>query len=217
MTPPVAMTYAALDGFMTCSLQYHYAHELGLPIEQELDVSIRARRAVLAGLEYVYRDGMKADEAFLQAWGEKPLPTWEEDKMLIEHAWIAFNRGAVWQPGSASYVPETTANVNGQAISMPWMLREASGDVIWLRTGVGLSLVARNVRPILENLGGRRCNRISIHSLVTGLSEDAVPSARAATTNVYKAIAALRAGERKASRGKHCNRCAYSTICAQRH
>jgi superfamily I DNA/RNA helicase len=217
MTPPVAMTYAALDGFMTCSLQYHYAHELGLPIEQELDVSIRARRAVLAGLEYVYRDGMKTDDAFLQAWGEKPLPTWEEDKMLIEHAWIAFNRGAAWQPGSASYVPETTASVNGQAITMPWMLRDASGDVIWLRTGVGLSTVARNVRPILENLGGRRCNQMSIHSLVTGLSEDAVPSARASSTSVFKAIAALRAGERKASRGKQCNRCAYATICAQRH
>lgn len=216
-TPPVTITFAALDGFMTCSLQYHYAHELSLPIEQELDVSIRARRAVLAGLEYFYRDGMKTDEAFLQAWGEKLLPTREEDKMLMEHAWVAFTRGASWQPGSASYVPETTASVNGQAITMPWMLREASGDVIWLRTGVGLSAVARNVRPILENLGGRRCNRISIHSLVTGLSENAVPSARASTTNVFKAIGALRTGERKATRGKHCNRCAYSTICAQRH
>jgi len=217
MTPPVAMTFAALNGFMTCSLQYHYAQELNLPIEQELDVSIRARRAVLAGLEYFYRDGMKTDDAFLRAWGEKPLPSEAEDKMLMEHARIAFDRGASWQPGSASYVPETTASVNGQAITMPWMLREASGDVIWLRTGVGLSAVARNVRPILENLGGRRCNRISIHSLVTGLSEDAVPSARASSTSVFKAIGALHAGERKATRGKHCNRCAYSTICAQRH
>lgn len=217
MAPPAAITFAALDGFMGCSLQYHYAHELKLPFEQELDVSIRARRAVLAGLEYFHRDGMKTDEAFLKGWGEKPLPTWEEDKMLMEHAWIAFTRGASWQPGSVQFVPETTASVNGQTITMPWMLREAGGDLVWLRTGVGLSAVARNVRPILENLGGSRCHRMSIHSLVTGLSEDAVPSARASSTSVFKAIGALRAGERKATRGKHCNRCAYSTICAQRH
>lgn len=216
MVVPATISFSVLDGFMSCSLQYHYAHELNLPAEQELDVSIRARRSVLAGLEYFYRDGAKSQDAFLQAWGEKPLPSHAEDKMLSEHAWIAFTRGIALQPDILHYVPETTASVNGQVITMPWMLRDANGDLVWLRTGIGLTKVCNNVRPILENLGGSRCNTISIHTLVTGRSGSAVPSARASSTSVFKAITALRAGERSASRGEHCNRCAYSTICAQR-
>lgn len=217
LAAPATISFSALDGFMSCSLQYHYAHELNLPPEQEMDISIRARRSVLAGLEYVYRDGVKPQEAFLQSWGEKTLPSYAEDKTLSEHAWIAFTRGTALQPGIAQYVPEATASVNGQVITMPWMLRDANGDLVWLRTGIGLSGVSRTVRPILENLGGSRCNNISIHSLVTGCSESAVPSVRASGTSVFKAITALRAGERSASRGKHCNRCAYSSICAQRY
>ena len=216
MAAPATISFSALDGFMSCSLQYHYAHELNLPAERELDVSIRARRSVLAGLEYVYRDGVRPQEAFLQTWGEKTLPSHAEDKTLSEHAWIAFTRGTALQSGIAQYVPEATASVNGQVIIMPWMLRDANGDLVWLRTGFGLSEVSKNVRPILENLGGSRCNNISIHSLVTGRSESAVPSIRASGTSVFKAITALRAGDRSATRGKHCNRCAYSTICAQR-
>lgn len=213
---PAAINFSMLNGFMACSLQYHYAHELNLPAEQELDISIRARRSVLAGLEYVYRDGAKPQDAFLQAWGEKPLPTHAEDRMLSEHAWIAFSRGTILQPGISQYVPESTATVNGQVITMPWMLRDSNGGLVWLRTGIGLTDVCNNVRPLLENLGGGRCENISIHSLVSGRSGSAIPSARASSTNVFKAIKALRAGERSASRGKHCNRCAYSTICAQR-
>ncbi|PBK51305.1 ImmA/IrrE family metallo-endopeptidase [Pseudomonas syringae pv. actinidiae] len=213
---PAAIKFSVLDGFMSCSLQYHYAHELNLPAEPVLDVSIRARRSVLAGLEYVYRDGAAPQDAFLQAWSEKPLPSHAEDKMLYEDAWMAFSRGTVLRTGIAQYVPQSTAIVNGQTIAMPWMLRDFNGDLVWLRTGIGLSDVCNNVRPILENLGGSRCNTISIHSLVTGGSGSAVPSARASGTKVFKSITALRAGERSASRGKHCNRCAYSTICAQR-
>jgi len=216
MAAPATINFSVLDGFMSCSLQYHYAHELNLPAEQELDVSIRARRSVLAGLEYFYRDGAKSQDAFLQAWGEKPLPSHAEDKMLSEHAWIAFTRGTALQPDILHYVPENTGSVNGQVITMPWMLRDTNGDLVWLRTGMGLSEVSRNIRPILENLGGSRCDNISIHSLVTGRSVSAVPSLKAGGTSVFKAITALRAGERSASRGDHCNRCAYSTICAQR-
>lgn len=214
--PPSAINFSVLDNFMSCSLQYHYAHELNLPAEQELDISIRARGSVLTGLEYVYRDGARPKDAFLQAWGEKPLPSHAEDKMLSEHAWIAFSRGTILQPGIAHYVPESTATVNGQVITMPWMLRDSNGELVWLRTGIGLTDVCNNVRPILENLGGSRCNNISIHSLVTGRSGSAIPSQRASSTSVFKAITALRTGERSPSRGKHCNRCAYSTICAQR-
>lgn len=216
LTAPATISFSVLNGFMSCSLQYHYAHELNLPAEQEVDVSIRARRSVLAGLEYFYRDGAKPQDAFLQAWGEKLLPSHAEDKMLSEHAWIAFSRGTALQPGIAQYVPESMASVNGQVITMPWMLRDANGDLVWLRTGIGLTDVCNNVRPILENLGGSGCNTISIHSLVTGRSGNAVPSARASNTNVFKSITGLRAGERSASQGTHCNRCAYSTICAQR-
>lgn len=213
---PAAISFSALNTFISCSLQYHYAHELNLPPDMEQDISIRARRSVLAGLEYAYRDGVKPQDAFDQAWGEKPLPTELEDKTLVEHARIAFSRGTALLPDIEQYVPETTASVNGQVITMPWMLRDTNGDLVWLRTGIGLSEVSRHVRPILENLGGSRCNSISIHSLVTGRSDSAIPSDRPSTTNVFKAITALRAGERSASRGKHCNRCAYSSICGQR-
>ncbi|KPX23350.1 DNA/RNA helicase, superfamily I [Pseudomonas syringae pv. delphinii] len=215
MTAPATISFSVLDGFMSCSLQYHYAHELNLPAEQELDVAFRARRSVLAGLEYFYRDGVRSQDAFEQAWSERPLPSRAEDKTLFEHAKLAFDRGTALQPGIAHYVPESTASVNGQVITMPWMLRDDNGGMVWLRTGIGLSEISNNVRPILENLGGSRCDTIAIHSLVTGRSKSSVPSVRVTTTKVFKAISALRTGERSTSRGDHCNRCAYSTICGQ--
>lgn len=216
LSAPAAISFSALSGFISCSLQYHYAHELNLPPDQEQDISIRARRSVLAGLEYVYRDGVNPKAAFEQAWDERPLPTEFEDKTLVDHARIAFSRGTALLPDIDLYVPETTASVNGQVITMPWMLRDTNGDLVWLRTGIGLSDVSSYVRPILLNLGGSRCDNISIHSLVAGRSESTTPSSRPSMTSVFKAITALRAGERSASRGKHCNRCAYSSICGQR-
>jgi len=216
LSAPAAISFSALSGFISCPLQYHYAHELNLPPDQEQDISIRARRSVLAGLEYVYRDSVNPQTAFEQAWDERLLPTEVEDKTLVDHARIAFSRGTALLPDIDRYVPDTTASVNGQVITMPWMLRDTNGDLVWLRTGIGLSDVSSYVRPILLNLGGSRCDNISIHSLVAGRSESTTPSSRPSMTSVFKAITALRAGERSASRGKHCNRCAYSSICGQR-
>ncbi|WP_296186597.1 UvrD-helicase domain-containing protein [Pseudomonas sp. UBA1879] len=216
LVTPASISYAALDGFMTCPLQYYYGHELNFPAEQEMDVSIRARKSVLVGLEYFYRDGMASDQAFLRAWQEKSLPTYEEDRTLSEDAWDAFGRGTALLPSVVQYVPESTSSVNGQVITMPWMLRDAEGGLIWLRTGMSLDQVAKNVRPIMETLGGSGCQRMALHSLSSGRTESCIPSARASNTSLYKAVSALRASDRTARKGKHCNRCAYTTICAQR-
>lgn len=212
-----SVTYASLTSFLNCPLQFYYAHELMVPAEQEIDLSMRARSGVLAGLEYAFRDGLPIEDAFWKGWTEKSLPMPEDDQYLVGDGWAAFSRGVNIQRASgASYIPSRDAVVNGLTISLPWMLEEYGGQIHWLRTGMSVSYAASHVRPLMTNLGGSIRHMMTLHSLTSGRQESFGPSDRVSSTNVYKAAEKLRSADRSPAPGEHCLMCAYAAVCPQK-
>ncbi|SFL39255.1 UvrD-helicase domain-containing protein [Azotobacter beijerinckii] len=210
------ITYAAVDSFMDCPLQFHYAHELHLPAEQEIDVSARARTALMDALERVFRDGCAPDGAFIDVWTEKRLPDSANDPNLVEEAFAAFNRGiGIQRSHGARYIAPQQAKIGNIHIELPWMLEGQSGTMHWLRTGTNLYRLSKDVRPLMLNLGGKRCNALSLHSITSGKQEDCVPSKAPGSTTLVKAVNSLCSGQRSPMQGKQCNRCAYRAICTK--
>ena len=211
------VAFTAFDSFLSCPLKYHYAHELTLPAEQEIDLSMRARSGVLAGLEYAFRDGLSAGDAFWKGWMEKSLPMPDKDQFLVNDGWRAFSAGvSIQQASGASYLPSQNAVVNGLTISLPWMLEEPSGTIHWLRTGMAVMYDVKHVRPMMTNMGGRQRRSLTLHSLTSGRQENCIPSNRINSTNVFKAAEKLRGTDRSPIQGYHCLTCAYASICPQK-
>lgn len=207
-------SYAAIESLIGCPKQFHYSHELRLPAEQEIDVSMKARSALLESLERVFRDGTPAANAFYGVWEERALPAVEADPHLVSEAYSAFNRGLEIQVASAArYLPPQQSLVEGVQIEVPWMLEASNGGLHWLSTGMSLYYLVKNVRPLMLNLGGKRQSAMRLHSLIGGSVEDCVPSKAPGSTTLVKAVKRLSTAERPASK-QLCNRCAYRAICS---
>jgi superfamily I DNA/RNA helicase len=208
-----AITYSGIESFIACPLQFHFAHELHLPAEQEIDVSVRARTALMDALERVFRDGAPV-EAFTAIWTERGLPDAAHDPNLIAEALAAFDRGiSIQRLHNARYIAPQKAKVGNFYIELPWTLEGQNGTLHWLRTNASLQQLSKNVRPLLLNLGGKHRSTLSLHSLTNGMQEECVPSKAPGSTTLAKAVSKLTSGQRSPTRGKQCNRCAYRTIC----
>ncbi|MFV3368849.1 UvrD-helicase domain-containing protein [Pseudomonas sp. NY15435] len=212
--PTLGVSFTGIDTFMTCPQQFHFAHELRLPAEQEVDVSIRARSALMEALEQVFRDGTAPGSILGEVWSDKGLPNTESDSNLVSEAQQAFSRGLeIQHVHGARYLAPQIAVVDGLAIEMPWMLEGRDGTLHWLRTGMSLDYLASNVRPLILNLGGKRHQTLALHSLTNGLQLDCTPSIKPAMTRLVKAVSNMRKGDRPPRPGDACNRCAYRAIC----
>lgn len=211
-TPPT-YSFAAIETLIGCPKQFHYSHELELPREQEIDVSIRARSALLEALERVFRDGAPATDTFYQVWEERALPGESTDQNLVAEAFGAFKIGLGIQAATtARYVPPQKALVEGVQIEMPWMLEAANGNLHWLNTGMSLKYLSSHVRPLMLNLADKPQHVMHLHSLSSGNHAECLPSDRPGNTSLVKAVKALGKPERAPIK-KSCNRCAYRAIC----
>lgn len=211
---PPTYSYAAIETLIGCPKQFHYSYELRLPGEQEIDVSMKARSALLEALERVIRDGTPAAETFCHVWEERALPTPEADPHLVAEALAAFNRGlAIQTTFSARYQPPQIAIVDGIQVQMPWMLEAANGTLHWLNTGMSLKYHSSNIRPLMRNLVDTPQQLMHLHSLSSGDHAECVPSNKPGSTSLVKAIKTLSTPERTALK-KSCNRCAYRAVCS---
>ncbi|WP_170929582.1 MULTISPECIES: UvrD-helicase domain-containing protein [unclassified Pseudomonas] len=206
-------SFAAIETLIGCPKQFNYSHELELPREQEIDVSMRARSALLDALERVFRDGAPATDTFNQVWEERALPAESTDQNLVAEAFGAFNIGLGIQAATkARYVPPQKALVEGVQIEMPWMLEAANGNLHWLHTGMSLKYLSSHVRPLMLNLVDKPQHVMHLHSLSSGNHAECLPSDRPGNTSLVKAVKALGKPERGPIK-KSCNRCAYRAIC----
>lgn len=207
-------SFSAIETLIGCPKQFHYSHELRLPGEQEIDVSMRARSALLEALERVFRDGTPATDTFHQVWEERALPAEVTDQNLVAEAFGAFNLGlAIQSATTARYVPPQKALVEGVQIELPWMLEAANGSLHWLNTGMSLKYLSSNVRPLLLNLINKPQRLMHLHSLSSGNHAECLPSDKPGATSLVKAVKALSKTERPPIK-KSCNRCAYRAICS---
>ncbi|KPY47212.1 UvrD-helicase domain-containing protein [Pseudomonas syringae] len=207
------VSYEAFQTYMSCPLQYHYRHELALTAEQEIDVSIRARWAIMDMLLAVARDGVVPSTAFHAAWEAHHLPSKIEDPGLTADAVAAAKRGLQVIKNVSGTVEEgMVSTVNGVNIELPWMLTD-NRQLHWIRAQTGIQYTIGHLRPMMLDINGSSRSRAWVYSVVTDQNVVDGPSKKAESTNVYKMAARFAAGDRSASRGRHCGRCAYLSVC----
>ncbi|MGU5677698.1 UvrD-helicase domain-containing protein [Aeromonas hydrophila] len=207
------LSYEAFQIYMNCPLQFHYRYELSLTAEQNIDVSIRARRAIVDMLLVVARDNAVPATAFHAAWVSYGLPSKEEDPGLMGDAITAAKRGlSVVSHISGTVEEGMVSEINGIRIELPWMLAN-KGHLHWIRAQVGIKYTLSHLRPMMLDINGLQRPSATIYSIITDQNVMDGPSKRAESTSVYKMAQRFAAGDRAASKGRHCGSCAYLSIC----
>jgi superfamily I DNA/RNA helicase len=207
------VSYEAFQIYMSCPLQFHYRHELAFTAEQDIDVSIRARWAIMDMLLTVVRDMAVPKTAFQSAWDSYRLPSKEEDPGLMSDAIVAAKRGlSVVRRFNGTVEEGMVSEVNGVRIELPWMLVDKE-RLLWVRAQTGIQYTLNHLRPMMLNINGVRRTDVDIYSIITDQHVSGGPSKKAESTSVYKMAQRFAAGDRSASKGRHCSRCAYLSIC----
>ncbi|GKW03171.1 UvrD-helicase domain-containing protein [Pectobacterium carotovorum] len=207
------VSYEAFQVYMNCPLQFHYRYELVFTAEQDIDISIRARWAIMDMLLTVARDGAVPKMAFQSAWASHCLPSKEEDPGLMSDAIVAAKRGlSVVGRFNCTVEEGMVSEINGVRIELPWMLVD-NGRLHWIRAQSGIQYTLSHLRPMMLNINGSRRSSAYIYSIITDQHVTGGPSKKAESTSVYKMAQRFAAGDRSASKGRHCSRCAYLSIC----
>lgn len=208
------VSYEAFQIYMSCPLQFHYRHELVFTAEQDIDVSIRARWAIMDMLLTVVRDAAVPKTAFQSAWDSYRLPNKEKDPGLMSDAIVAAKRGLSEIRRFNGIIEEgMVSEVNGIRIELPWMLVDDKGRLLWVRAQTGIQYTLNHLRPMMLNINGVRRTDVDIYSIITDQHVSGSPSKKVESTSVYKMAQRFAVGDRSASKGRHCSRCAYLSIC----
>ncbi|HGX3309056.1 TPA: UvrD-helicase domain-containing protein [Pseudomonas aeruginosa] len=216
-----SLSYSEFETYIGCPLQYHYRYELSLTAEQEVDTSIRARWAVMDTLQQTLSsDQTQWSGLFNDSWSTYNLPTAEEDPGLVADATLAIQRGLNLMGSiEGSVVDNLEAEVGGIRIRLPWMLgvNTPSGlELHWLRAQLGIERTLSHLRPMMLTMNGLKISRANVYSLITDRSVSQNPSVSATATTAYKMARRFACGDRSASKGLMCKRCAYLSICDNR-
>jgi superfamily I DNA/RNA helicase len=217
--PAQQISFSALETYLACPLQYHYRYELALTAELEMDISIRARWAVMEMLRSHLVDGMNTQDALAAAWATHRLPSATDDPGLHRDAINAANRGLqVFNDIGGTIVEGLVAKVQGLEIALPWLVHVQNGNrhhLHWLRAQ-GLGFTMSQFRPMMLSVNDVLIHDASVHSLTAETMVSDTCSRRPEQTAVYKAATKFVAGDRKPKKGWACNRCAYLSICENR-
>lgn len=217
---PEVLTFERFDTYALCPLQFWYAEVLALSREQDIDVSVRAQWAIMAALKAVAGSGAPAAVALDAEWAKGRLPSASEDPTLWEDAGYAYQRGLKLVGdlvADGAKFAEPTSVVAGQRIQLPWGFLKASP----YSTRFHLIRFNRNrtgdittlLKPIVHGMEVPGTKAVQLRYVLSDRSDDAPAARRAEATKGFKAAMSLQAGNNAPERGRHCSRCAYTTLC----
>ena len=216
-----SINFEHFDRYVMCPLQYWYSQVVGLNEESVIDVSMRARRAVMQAMKSLAsgKDD-SAESSLAAAWSEGRLPTEEEDPSLWKDANLAMERGVELMRTILSeegQFAEPTATLNGVTIQMPW------GFTISGPTGTEFAMMrfARRrvsdlttiLKPIVPSLALKGNKTLTLNHVLSDKVDDVPGAKRLDWTKSYKATVRMLNGENQPARGRHCDRCAFVTMC----
>lgn len=214
---PRPMHFDEFETYSRCPLQHWYRHNLDLPGEQQKDIAIRARWAIMDALKRLALDPTQdKDDTFAAAWQEYNLPANTDDPHLWEDALDVFAVGTMVIEQSTGFYAEPVTQVDGFEIQLPWLLLDKTGrkpSIEFLRFSGELEVASRLWRPMLNGLQPKDTVEMTMHSLLDSQCRKLKPSGRITSTKAYNAIQKFRTGNHEPVTGKHCNWCAYTTFC----
>ncbi|MEX3964852.1 UvrD-helicase domain-containing protein [Paraburkholderia sp. EG286B] len=203
------------EAYIRCPLQHHYRYNLGLRREQDTDVSIRARWAVMETLQVIAQGGAKSKDAFAAAWQSHQLPPKAEDAGLQRDAVIACRRGLnVLRSNEGLLRDSLVARIGGIEVELPWVIENPGPEYHLIRFSArGADKVKDTLRPMLLDLVDAQSGPMVLHTLVAEKEIDVELSKAPTRTGAYKAALRLVENDRSAKPGRHCGRCAYLGMC----
>lgn len=223
-TPPAtsdvaqgSMPFDEFETYARCPLQHWYRYVLNLPREQQKDIAIRARWAIMEALRCLAAGPIQTKGgALAAAWRKYELPAKAEDAQLWGHAKEVFDSGVQVIEQSQGSHAEPDTHVDGFEIRLPWLLLDKAGrkpSIEFLLFSGSLDAASKLWRPMLNDL---KADALTMHCLFDRRSKTFKPSGKISSTKAYTAVQKYRTGDREPSTGKHCNWCAYSTFCPTR-
>ena len=203
------------EAYIRCPLQHYYRYHLELRREQDTDISIRARWAVMAAIKAIAQGGVGARDAFSSAWESQYLPSKSEDPGLYRDAVIAGRRGLDVLRSFPGRVRESlVTKLCGIEVELPWVIQADGPRYHMIRFSSHGALAAQKIlRPLLLDVVDGASGPMTLHTLVTEKEIDVPLSAYPGRTTAYKAAINLAANNREAEPGRQCGRCAYIGIC----
>ncbi|WP_065498916.1 UvrD-helicase domain-containing protein [Burkholderia stabilis] len=219
--PPSTMAFEDFYSYAMCSLRYWYSRVLELEGESDIDVSWRARWAVMDALKaYASRATGTAEAALEEAWRTRKLPTKFEDPSLWDDASYALTRGkaqvaSLWKRGGTFDQP--SAAIGGITLQMPWGFKIKSTygvEYAILRfSRRGISDLTTILKPLVNGLSLPPPTSVSLHHVLSDKIGEVLGAKKITQTKSYKAALRLAAGDNSPTIGHHCARCDFSTIC----
>jgi superfamily I DNA/RNA helicase/Zn-dependent peptidase ImmA (M78 family) len=218
---PGAVEFERFEMYCRCPLQFSYRFELGLNREEDTDVAIRARWAIMHALREVAEgDAADATESLERAWIDRRLPEERLDPSLWSDAVSIYKRGLEFIENCVAERGEYTqpfSVVAGLRVELPWgftvRTSRASTFHVLRFSGRGMRDTIKFFRPLLSGMPGSGFRLMRLHTLLPGGENEVQPSGAVMKTNVARAAMHFIDGDRGPRRGEHCGRCAYLTIC----
>ncbi len=218
---PGAVEFERFETYCRCPLQFAYRYELGLNREEDTDVSIRARWAIMHALrEVAADDAADAAQGLERAWIDRRLPEESQDPSLWADAVSTYKRGMEFienRVGEGGVYTQPTSDVAGLDVELPWgfMVKTSRASTFHVLrfSGRGMRDAVRFFRPLLSGMPGSGFRLMQLHTLLPESENEVTPSGAVMKTNVARAALKFLEGDRSPRRGEHCGRCAYLTIC----
>ncbi|WP_174994502.1 UvrD-helicase domain-containing protein [Burkholderia arboris] len=220
-TPPSVVNFEHFDTYVMCSLQYWYSQVVELRSEADIDISLRARWAVMSALKAV-ASGMPGapDAHLLSAWTEQKLPSDLEDPSLWRDANFAFSRGLDLMRlilNEGGRFAEPTSLVGGVTVQMPWgfvIKGPYSTEFAMMRFARRrVSDISTVLKPMVPGLDLPGTKKLTLNHVLSDKVDDVPGGKRLEATKSFKAAVRMLAGDNRPTKGRHCGRCAYMTIC----
>lgn len=219
---PELLPFERFDTYARCPLQFWYANILALNSEQDIDVSVRARWAIMTALKAVAGGGARPADALDTEWATSKLPSASEDPSLWKDARYAYARGLTLVGeliSAGGTFAEPTSVVAGLRIQLSWGFCTASAY------STTFHLVRFNrrradeittlLKPIVLGMDVPGTKLVQLRYVLSDRFDDALPARRVEATKGFKAAVSLQAGKNAPQKGRHCSRCAYATLCPQ--
>jgi superfamily I DNA/RNA helicase len=219
--PPSTMAFEDFYSYAMCPLQYWYSRILELQNESEIDISWRARWAVMDALKAFASGASGSVETSLEeAWQTRKLPTKDHDTPLWDDANYALARGRAlvvsFLKRGGTFV-QPSAVIGGITLQMPWgfTIKGTYGTeyAIMRFSRRGISDLTTILKPLVNGLNLSAPVTVSLHHVLSEKSGDVLGAKRIEQTKSYKAALRLAAGDNSPTVSHHCSRCDMSTIC----
>jgi len=220
-SPVSRLPFDSFDRYVRCPLHHWYVDVLGLKGESEIDVSVKARMAIMESLKSdASGDASATPQGIELSWSSRNLPLPEEDPSLWRDACLAYAQGldriaALKSQGGV--FQQLATDLNGITIDMPWGFTvnecvKTQHTILRFSRQRATDLLTV-LRPLTPSLPFQGAKKMSVCYVLSDKVDDVPEVKRIAQTKTFASTVKFLGGNNQPTAGYHCNRCDFLSIC----